>query len=147
MTAAVACAVAATIASCGGSDDIGGGEALTAAELRQRAHRICARAVSDVAAIRAEPGQTSAEGRRWVEQRNVIQTAALEKLAALQPPDDVRPAYDELLVSLERATEMAHDSQLRLVEGKSINFDEGNQMHEELAERTRATKLTACQWM
>jgi hypothetical protein len=148
MTAAVAAAAAVAIAGCGGSDGSSAdADALTATELRQQAQRICARAVSDIAEIPAKPGETPAESKRWGDQRMQIQTSALERLAALQPPEETRAAYDELLTSLREATELLHTTQTRMADGERIDFSDGNRLHEEVAQRTRAVKLPACQWI
>jgi hypothetical protein len=148
MTAAVTAAAAVAIAGCGGSDESSAdADALTATELRQQAHRICARAVSDIAEIPAKPDDTATESKRWGDRRMQIQTSALERLAALQPPEETRTAYDELLTSLRGATDLMHETQTRMADGERITFEESNQLHAELAQRTRAVKLPACQWI
>src|SRR3712207_1401202 len=91
---------AAAIAGCGGGDDDSG--ALSADEFRSQADAICADANTRLDALDEPTGPDQVLG--FLQSGLTVQQEQLDKLKALQPPDDLSGTFDEATALLDQQT-------------------------------------------
>jgi len=103
--AAVAGLVAAALGACGGGGDTGSATStaaqLTKSQLVAQGDAICKDARDRFAQLQASPPTTPAGAATFAQKLIDITESEVSQLRALNPPDDVKPALDRYLKSLE----------------------------------------------
>ena len=105
---------AAAIAGCGGGDDDSG--ALSAEEFRQQADAICADANTRIDALDEPTGADQVLG--FLQSGLTVQKEQLEKLKALQPPDDLAGTFTEATDLLDQQTAAIQGATDRIAGGE-----------------------------
>jgi hypothetical protein len=105
---------AAAIAGCGGGDDDSG--ALSADEFRQQADAICADANTRIDALDEPTGADQVLG--FLQSGLTVQKEQLEKLKALEPPDDLAGTFSEATDLLDQQTAAIQGATDRIAGGE-----------------------------
>ena len=105
---------AAAIAGCGGGDDDSG--ALSAEEFRSQADAICADANTRLDALDEPTGADQVLG--FLQSGLTVQKEQLEKLKALQPPDDLAGTFNEATDLLDQQTAAIEGAADRIAGGE-----------------------------
>ena len=105
---------AAAIAGCGGGDDSGG--ALSADEFRTQADAICADANTRLEALDEPSGSDQVLG--FLQSGLTVQKEQLDKLKALQPPDDLAGTFNEAMDLLDQQTTEIQGAADRISDGE-----------------------------
>jgi hypothetical protein len=105
---------AAAIAGCGGGDDDSG--ALSADEFRQQADAICADANTRIDALDEPTGADQVLG--FLQSGLTVQKEQLEKLKALEPPDDLAGTFTEATDLLDQQTAAIQGATDRIAGGE-----------------------------
>jgi hypothetical protein len=105
---------AAAIAGCGGGDDDSG--ALSAEEFRSQADAICADANTRLDALDEPTGADQVLG--FLQSGLTVQKEQLEKLKALQPPDDLAGTFNEATDLLDQQTAAIQGAADRIAGGE-----------------------------
>jgi hypothetical protein len=105
---------AAAIAGCGGGDDDSG--ALSADEFRQQADAICADANTRIDALDEPTGADQVLG--FLQSGLTVQKEQLEKLKALEPPDDLAGTFNEATDLLDQQTAAIQGATDRIAGGE-----------------------------
>lgn len=105
---------AAAIAGCGGGDDDSG--ALSAEEFRQQADAICADANTRIDALDEPTGADQVLG--FLQSGLTVQKEQLEKLKALEPPDDLAGTFTEATDLLDQQTAAIQGATDRIAGGE-----------------------------
>ena len=106
---------AAAIAGCGGGDDDSG--ALSAEEFRSQADAICADANTRLDALDEPTGADQVLG--FLQSGLTVQKEQLEKLKALQPPDDLAGTFNEATDLLDQQTAEIQGAADRIAGGEA----------------------------
>jgi hypothetical protein len=105
---------AAAIAGCGGGDDDSG--ALSAEEFRSQADAICADANTRIDALDEPTSADQVLG--FLQSGLTVQKEQLEKLKALQPPDDLAGTFNEATDLLDQQQAAIQDAADRIAGGE-----------------------------
>jgi hypothetical protein len=105
---------AAAIAGCGGGDDDSG--ALSAEEFRSQADAICADANTRIDALDEPTGADQVLG--FLQSGLTVQKEQLEKLKALEPPDDLAGTFNEATDLLDQQTAAIQGATDRIAGGE-----------------------------
>jgi len=142
----VAAVAAVGLGACGD----GGGERLTAEELRTRANAICADLQEDVqgafADLQPDDEPTAYQGA--IAKLLVVVDDAAERLADLEPPAELEARYDEALAAFAQGEEAVREAgrtpeaSATVFAGETDPFDEANAAFDGLGLTTCGTGST-----
>jgi hypothetical protein len=137
---------AAAIAGCGGGDDDSG--ALSADEFRSQADAICADANTRIDALDAPTSADQVLG--FLQSGLTVQTEQLEKLKALEPPDDLAGTFNEATDLLDQQKAAIQDAADRIEGGEDPEavISEADPKIESISDQAKAKAkelgLTVC---
>ena len=142
LAAIAALGAAALIAGCGGGSDS------SADDFREQADEICAQANARTGAL-AEPA-TSGEVLPYLESGLTIQGEELERIRALDPPEDLQPAFDEATDLLQQRQDAIRQAADRVSAGEDPDAviaevsPEITRLRDEGRAKARELGLTVC---
>jgi hypothetical protein len=99
---AIAASALLGVSGCGG----GGPQSVDAAELVQKGDEICAEAKSRFAEIQSQPPANAGDAADQTGQVIDAAEREIDRLRDLEPPDELRAAYDRYLDAQERALDL-----------------------------------------
>ena len=133
---AVALALAAALAGCGGDDN------LSAEEYRAELRKLCRESDRQTEAV-AEPTRATPEAiANYLGRLRDVNARTIERVERLEPPDDLRPAHDRALAA-NREGRARVDAVIEELEGGADPRQVLAEARKDLQEASRAAKQAA----